>query len=314
MTASTAPHLSRARLVAIGGGKGGVGKTFLSANLAHILARAGYKVVAVDTDIEGPNLHTWLGVKAPKVSLADFVSGRENRIEQLLQETPHHGLGLLAATHGNLAAAQPSSARRVELLASLRELPCDFVFVDCGAGAHPANIDYFLVGDEGLLVLHPEPTSVENTYTFIRAAFYRRMQLAMQKHDVRECVREAMDQRNERGIRTPLDLLRAVEAMDPEEGQRFAATMQRFRPRVVVNEVASTEDIKLGFSVRSVCRKFFGIEVDYVGYVNRDQAVRDAVLARRPLLEVHPESDAAVYLQRVAGKLVESARNAGSPR
>ncbi|MCP5065115.1 MAG: MinD/ParA family protein [bacterium] len=314
MTAATPPHLPRARLIAVGGGKGGVGKTFLSANLAHTLVSAGYKVVAVDTDIEGPNLHTWLGVNSPRTSLADFVSGRENKVEALLQETPYSGLGLLAATHGDLAAAQPNAARRAELLSALRELPCDFVFVDCGAGAHPATIDYFLVGDEGLLVLHPEPTSVENTYTFIRAAFYRRMQLAMRKHDVRECVREAMDQRNDRGIRSPLDLLRAVEEMDPEEGQRFSKTMQGFRPRVIVNEVASTEDIKLGFSVRSVCRKYFGIEVDYAGYVNRDQAVRTAVLKRKPLAEVHPGSDAAVYLQRIAGKLAEAASKAGPSR
>jgi len=276
-----------------------------------VLARAGYKVVAVDTDIEGPNLHTWLGVPKPRMSLADYVSGREDRIERLLVETPYHGLGLLAATHGNLAAAQPDSERRIEFLQNLRELPCDFVFVDCGAGAHPANIDYFLVGDEGLLVLHPEPTSIENTYTFIRAAFYRRMQFAMKKHDVRERVREAMDQRNDRGIQTPVDLLEAIREIYPEEGERFVRTMQSFTPRIIVNEVASAEDIKLGFSVRSVCRRFFGIEVDYAGYVNRDQAVRDAVVMRKPLLEVHPESDSAVYLQRVASKL---AKAAGAPR
>ena len=298
-------------MVAVGGGKGGVGKTFLSSNLSHTLARAGYKVVAVDTDIEGPNLHTWLGVPRPRVSLADFVSGRETRLEHLLLETPYHGLGLLAATHGNLAAAQPDAARRVEFLQGLRELPCDFVFVDCGAGAHPANIDYFLVGDEGLLVLHPEPTSVENTYTFIRAAFYRRMQLAMQKHDVRKRIHEAMDQRNDLGIRSPMDLLQAIQKIDPEEGQRFAATMRAFQPRLIVNEVDSSEDIKLGFSVRSVCRKFFGIEVDYAGYLNRDEAVRDAIVQRKPLLEVHPGSDSAIYLQRIAGKLAEAA---GAPR
>ena len=49
------------RLIAIGGGKGGVGKTFLSSNLAVALARSGYRVVAVDTDIEGANLHTDAG-------------------------------------------------------------------------------------------------------------------------------------------------------------------------------------------------------------------------------------------------------------
>jgi flagellar biosynthesis protein FlhG len=284
-----------------------VGKSFLTANVAALLARGGWRVVAVDTDIEGANLHTWLGVANPRRSLADYVAGRAQDPAQLLVETAVPGLRLLAATHGNLAAAQPTPERRVELLRRLRGLDADFVFVDCGAGAHAATVDYFLVGHEGVLVLHPEPTSVENTYTFLRAAFYRRMQLAMQKHDVRACVQEAMDQRNERGIHTPVDLLREVRAMDPEEGHRFAATMQAFRPRVVVNEVESAEDVKLGFSVRSVCRKFFGLEVEYTGYVNRDDAVRDAILKRRPVVDVHPGCDAAIYLQRIARKLLESA-------
>ena len=298
---------SAPRLIAIGGGKGGVGKTFLAANLAAALARMGARVVAVDTDVEGANLHTWLGVAAPRASLADFASGRVSDPLELVVATPIPNLGLLAATHANLGTSQPEPARRVELLQRLRQLPCDFVFVDCGAGAHAATLDYFLVGDEGVLVLHPEPTSVENAYTFLRAAFYWRMHLVMQKHDVRELVREAMDQRNTRGIKTPLDLLREVEAMDPEEGRRFVRSMRSFRPRIVVNEVESAEEIKLGFSVRTVCRKFFGIEADYVGYVNRDPAVRAAVLARRPLVEVKPKSDAAIYVERIARKLGEAA-------
>jgi len=296
----------------VGGGKGGVGKTFLAANLAAALARTGARVVAVDTDVEGANLHTWLGVGSPRASLADFVSGRVQDPLELVVGTPIPNLGLIAATHGHLAAAQPEPSRRIELLQRLKRLPCDFVFVDCGAGAHPATLDYFLVGDEGVLVLHPEPTSLENAYTFLRAAFYRRMHLVMQKHDVRERVREAMDQRNARGIRTPLDLLREIESMDPEEGRRFARSMRSFRPRIVVNEVESAEEIKLGFSVRSVCRRFFGIDADYVGYVNRDPAVREAVLARRPVVEVRPGSDAAIYVQRIARKLSEAAAAAGA--
>ena len=58
----------------MGGGKGGVGKTFLAANLSAILARAGARVVAVDTDVEGANLHTWLGVPSPRASLVTGAS------------------------------------------------------------------------------------------------------------------------------------------------------------------------------------------------------------------------------------------------
>jgi len=270
-------------------------------------------VVAIDTDLEGANLHTCLGISSPRVSLADFVAERESDLAKLTLETPIANLQMIAATYGNLASAQPGATRRIELLAGLRRLDCDVVFVDCGAGSHPATIDYFLVGDDGLLVLHPEPTSLENSYSFLRAAFYRRMQVAMKKHEVRDRIREAMDQRNQRGIRTPLDLLREVELMDPEEGKRFVATMRRFRPRIVVNEVTTAEDVKLGFAVRSVCRKFFGIDADYIGYINRDTAVHQSILRRRLVLEEHPKRDVVIYLQRIARKLMESLGPPGAP-
>jgi len=294
------------RLIAIGGGKGGVGKTLVCANLSFALAKSGYRVVAVDTDLEGANLHTCLGVSSPRVSLADFVAERESDLAKLTVATPIPNLQMIAATYGNLASAQPGATRRIELLAGLRRLDCDVVLVDCGAGSHAATVDYFLVGDDGLVVLHPEPTSVENSYSFLRAAFYRRMQVAMKKHEVRDRIREAMDQRNQRGIRTPFDLLREVESMDPEEGKRFVATMRRFHPRIVVNEVTTAEDVKLGFAVRSVCRKFFGIDAEYLGYINRDAVVHKAVLQRRLVLAEHPHSDVSIYLHRIARKLMDS--------
>jgi flagellar biosynthesis protein FlhG len=287
----------------VGGGKGGVGKTFVSANLATSLSRMGYRVVAVDADLEGANLHTCLGVPTPTRSLADFVAQREDDLGKLLIDTEEPNLQVIAGTHAHLGEAQPSHLRRVRLVRSLRQLAADFVLLDLGAGTHPSVLDYFLVADDGLLVLHPEPTSVENAYTFLRAAFYRRLRLAMAGHGVRNLVTQAMDQRNERGIRTPYDLLREIESLDPMEGRRFAETMRSFRPKIIVNEVRTAEDVKLGFAVSSVCRKYFGVDAEYLGYVNHDEAARRSVSARRPVVACQESSDAAIYLQRIARKL-----------
>jgi flagellar biosynthesis protein FlhG len=183
-------------------------------------------------------------------------------------------------------------------------MSADFVLLDLAAGTHPAVMDYFMIGDDGVVMITAEPTSVENAYAFVRAGFYRRLHLAMVSHDVRRLVNLAMDERNERGVRTPLDLLREIQAIDASEGARFVETMRAFRPRIVVNEVRTAEDIKLGFSVRSVCRKYFGIDADYLGYVNYDDAVRRSVRARRPLVEAHPRSDAAIYIARLVRKLL----------
>jgi flagellar biosynthesis protein FlhG len=291
-------------MLPVGGGKGGVGKSFVVANLGVVLARSGRRVIAVDGDLEGANLHTCLGISQPRSSLADFVARREDDLTKLLIETPVPNLQIIAATHGNLATPQPSHSRRIRLMRSLRQLPADFVLLDLGAGTRSAVMDYFMIGEEGLVVIAPEPTSVENAYSFIRAAFYRRLRLAMVSHDMRKIVALAMDQHNERGIRTPLDLLQEIEASDPEEGRRFIETMQAFRPRIVINEVRTAEDVKLGFSVQTVCRKYFGIECDYLGYVNHDDKARQAVRERRPLVDKYPRSDAAIYLSRIARKLL----------
>jgi flagellar biosynthesis protein FlhG len=295
-----------ARVISIGGGKGGVGKTFVAANLAVSLARLRHRVVAVDCDLAGANLHTSLGVPTPPTSLADFVAQREDDLGKLIVDTPVANLHLIAGTQANLADAQPNHLRRVRLMRALRRLPADFVLVDLGAGTHSSVLDYFLVGGEGLIVLQPEPTSLENAYSFLRAAFYRRLRLAMAGHGVRQLVTEAMDQGNERGIRTPLDLLREIEAVDSAEGARFVETMRAFRPRLIVNGVRTAEDVKLGFAVVSVCRKYFGIEAEYLGYVNNDEAVRRSIALRRPVVELESGSDAAIYLQRIARKLAGS--------
>ena len=291
------------RLIPVGGGKGGVGKTFVVANLACALARNGHRVVAVDADLEGPNLHTCVGVAQPQASLADYVAQREEDLGKLLIDSPVPNLRIIAATCGNLATPKPTHGRRLQLLKELRRLPADIVLLDLGAGTHASVMDYFMVGDDGLLVVSPEPTSVENAYGFLRSAFYRRLRLAMASHAVKDLVTVAMDERNERGIRTPLDLLHEIESLDPAQGKRFVETMQAFRPRILINGVRTAKDVKLGFSVKSVCKRYFGIEAEYLGYVSHDDRVRRSVRSRRPLVELAPRSDPALYLGRVARKL-----------
>ena len=95
----------------------------------------------------------------------------------------------------------------------------------------------------------------------------------------------------------------AVRASDAKEGARFVETVRAFRPRIVINDARTADDIRLGFSVQSICRKYFGIDSEYLGYVNHDDAVRRSVRARSPVVEQQPRSDAAVYIARIAAKL-----------
>jgi len=294
------------RIVAVTGGKGGIGKTFLAANLGAVAALGGKSVVLVDLDLGGANLHTCLGVRgSARVNLTDFLDDRVPDLEKVAIETPIPKLRLILGALGQAGAAETTQTQRATLLDALRALPADLVILDLAAGSDRPTLDFFLVSDESFVVVTPEPTSIENAYAFLRGAFYRRLAQAMQTSPVRDLVREGMAARNERGIRTPADLLEHVERIDADEGARFRRLLDEFRPRLILNQVRSSEDVKIGFSIQSACKKYFGFALEYVGYVNFDDAVWRSVKASKPLVLAHPQSDGALYIRRIVKKILE---------
>src|SRR3954451_15556884 len=78
---------SARRILAVGGGKGGIGKSLISANLGIELARRGLKVAVLDFDLGGANLHTCLGVDQPRLTLSDFVMRRVETLGEVLTDT-----------------------------------------------------------------------------------------------------------------------------------------------------------------------------------------------------------------------------------
>src|SRR5271156_3942307 len=93
------------KIWAIGGGKGGVGKSFIISNLAISLARNGKKVVVADLDLGSANLHTCLGSDIPVNTLSDFFSGRERRLENLLTPTSIPNLFFISGANDSVAVA-----------------------------------------------------------------------------------------------------------------------------------------------------------------------------------------------------------------
>jgi flagellar biosynthesis protein FlhG len=294
-----------AQLWSVGGGKGGIGKSFIAANLATVAARSALRVVLIDVDFGGANLHTCLGVRTvARVNLSDYLEQRVVDLEKVAIETPVPGLRLILGTLAHTGTARTNPEQRLRLVDAVRKMQADVVVFDLAAGMDRATIDFFVEADQGLIVTTPEPTAIENAYSFLRAAFFRCLSGVMKDSPLRNLMRDAMFQRDSRGIRTPVEFLDEVRRVDCAESDRFEAALHGLRPRLILNQVRSSDEVKLGFSIRAVCRRFYSLDLDYVGYINYDDFVWRSIKERRTLVLAYPQSDGALYIRQIAKKLL----------
>jgi flagellar biosynthesis protein FlhG len=287
----------------IGGGKGGSGKSFITANIGICLSQLGLRVILVDADLGGANLHTILGISPPALSLSDFIKKRVSHLHEVLIPTAIPNLQLLTGAQDLLNASDAKSVQKRKLLRSIQGLEGDYLLVDLGAGNALSVLDFFLMSDGGILVVTPEPTSVENTYRFLKSSFYRRLKQSVSSSPVKTLIDGAMDQKNEWGIQNPYDLIEAVKRINEEEAKRIAVEVETFHPNLILNQVRTKKDIEIGFSIRSACKKYFGIHLHYLGYIVYDQDVNASIRRRRPLMLENPRSKAAQCVSEIASKL-----------
>jgi flagellar biosynthesis protein FlhG len=289
---------------AVGGGKGGTGKSFLTSSLGLFLAKRGKRVLLIDADLGCANLHTCLGMDYPEATLSDFMMGRVACLKDTLVETGIPNLMLVSGAQDFLEIANPHYSQKMRLIRQIQSLDFDYILLDLGAGTSFNILDFFLISNSGILSVLPEPTSIENVYRFIKSAFYHRFKRVTKEPKIREVISAAMDQKNQRGIKTPHDLLNQVVLMDEESGNYLKGELFKFRPRVVVNQVRSKDDITLGFSMRSCCSQYFGISLEYLGYIEHDDCVWQATKKKRPLLIEYPNSSSARGIAQVTYNLL----------
>lgn len=270
-------------IIAIGGGKGGVGKSFLASNLGILLAKNNQKTVLVDADLGGANLHTCLGVDAPEVTLSDFINRSNLRIEDVVLRTSLDNLLLISGAQDFLGIANPKYSQKVRLIRAIEALKVNYIILDLGAGTSNNTLDFFLLADKGVLVVLPEPTSIENAYRFIKSALYRKLKTLTAEPRVRQVIEKAMDKKNDLGIRSPVELIEFIGRMDAGVGTQLEQAMSGFRPRIVLNQVRSAADVRIGYSMQSACEKYFGLRVDFLGYLENDDQVWQSIRKRRPI-------------------------------
>ena len=257
---------------AIGGGKGGVGKSLVSISLAYWLGRLKRRAILMDGDLGGANLHTMLGMRIPQRNLDDFILKRVDSLDEILLKTSMPGVQLLAGGSEVPALANPNFAQKSRILRAMQTLDTDVLLLDLGAGTGLNTLDLFLACPRKLVVMTPQPTSIQNAYGFIKAAFYRRISRALSRTQLKSLfdVSAGSDEPIPQSVE---EVLEEVAIGAPEALDDVRTAIQDLRLELIVNMARDPKEHRVGDLIRAVCMKFLGLEVRVRGTIPYDPAM-----------------------------------------
>lgn len=163
----TKRNVSKTKLLTITSGKGGVGKSTFTANIAYLLARRGFKIAVIDADIGLANMQVLFDVK-PKCSLFDYIEGR-NTVEEVITSTPYENISLIAGKSGYQYSSLKASlvlTRIVEDVKSLNRF--DYIIIDTGAGLNEYVQEFLSISDNILALTTTDPSALTDVYALMK--------------------------------------------------------------------------------------------------------------------------------------------------
>ncbi|MBP7547308.1 MAG: MinD/ParA family protein [Corallincola sp.] len=155
------------KVIAVTGGKGGVGKTNVTINTAVALAELGKRVLVLDADLGLANCDVLLGLRAEK-NLSHVLSG-ECELEEILVEGPK-GIMIVPAASGTQSMVELTPAQHAGLIRAFSELrtPCDVLLIDTAAGISDMVLSFSRAAQDVMMVVCDEPTSITDAYALIK--------------------------------------------------------------------------------------------------------------------------------------------------
>lgn len=298
----------RIKLWSIGGGKGGVGKSIFTLGVGICLAQMGKRVILIDGDLGGANLHTLMGVRYPQVTLEDFLLRKVSRLEETILKTQFEGIGLICGADDILGAANPTYAQKVRLIQQIEELPADFVLLDLGAGTSFNTLDLFNFSPGKIVVFTSQVTSLQNAYGFIKSALYRKLSRDLSKdEEILHFLYHMGTKDPEVELNSIQDLLNRL-GQEPERQAAVLKSLQEFQIFLLVNMVRSNQDLKSAEIIRTVCRDFLSIQPQFLGHLAYDPAVEAAVNQMNPFPIFQKRGKAATSFRQIASELLLSCR------
>ncbi len=289
------------RIIAIGGGKGGVGKSLVASNLAIAFAQAGQRTVLIDADLGAANQHTLFGFDRVHLSLQALFAKEVDDLESILLDVGVPNLSLVAGCGAIPGAANIAHAQKQKLMRRIEGLDADVVVIDVGAGIAYNVVDLYTLADLRVVVLLPQLTSFQNAYAFLKAAVYRSIRDAAKKIGRQDLVDDLVPTSETDRVE---DVLAQLERFDPHVATMARRRVETFGAYLIGNQIIAPKDRGTLVAVSRMFHDFLSLEATLLGNLRFNRLIADSINARRPVLLSHPYDDCSQALVRCADGLL----------
>jgi flagellar biosynthesis protein FlhG len=281
------------KTIAVGGGKGGVGKTIVAVSLAVTLARLQKNVTLLDGDAGNCNCNTLLGITRVESSLEEYLLS-ERSFDEITVPTAYSGLRLVCGAQNKVDALLAAEMPR--LLADIRKVAADYLVIDLGAGMSDETLDLYRIADEKIIVVTPQVTSLQNAYGFIKSAFL---------HDLKRS--GGFDALLDQAGSDPQKLYSLIGSF--EEGQAirqtFAVVLARQRFRIIGNMVNDDKDMKIVQNLQKVVGQYLHIDNQVLGTLAASEDIRNSVNRITPFVALSPDLPQSREIKQMALRLTQ---------
>ena len=293
-------------IIPVGGGKGGIGKSVISTNLAVGIALSGQKVVLMDGDFGASNLHALLGISHPLYGFQDLFTN-DKAPDSLLIETGISNLKFISSAGDNPGSANIDSERVKKIISFIKKIDADTVILDLGPGTSFNVLDFFNISSTGIIMSSPETTSVMKTFSFIRSALFRRLSKKLKNLSaLQKLVDYSKLSKNDLETYTLATLRENIKKVDETQIKKLDEIVNEFKPAIIINRVRSKKDLLAGNNLVNLAKKYLEVELNYIGYVVESDGVRESTEEMVPFLIKNPQSKPSGNLQQIIGALTNT--------
>jgi len=294
-------------ILPVASGKGGVGKSLFSANLAISLAEAGKKVVLADLDLGGSNLHLILGQRNLKSGLGIFLNDLSLNLDDLMVDSGFSGLQFIPGDSEIPGIANLTLNQKRRLITKLKALNADYLILDLGAGSGISTLDFFLMSSRGLIVTNPSPTALVNAYLFLKNSVFRLITSSIKKGSKAEAIMKNL-QKDSSSLQKIYvrSLLDKISKADPQTYEKLNDALSHFKPRLILNMLQDPKDSDKIQKLRRSCQQYLDIDPEHLGIMYRDDLQDTALHSGLPIIRYKPKSILSQAIYRISDKILQS--------